>query len=69
MEIDSTGAFINAEILIKAKKNGFTLKEVGVTHYPRQWGSQTGANPKVIFKAFYELLKLYGKLKQKNILI
>ena len=63
MEIDSTGAFINAEILIKAKKNGFTLKEVGVTHYPRQWGSQTGANPKVIFKAFQELFKLRGKLK------
>ena len=63
IEIDSTGAFINAEILIKAKKNGFTLKEVGVTHYPRQWGSQTGANPKVIFKAFYELFKLYEKLK------
>src|SRR3972149_1273264 len=63
IEIESTGAFINAEILIKAKKKGFRIKEVGVTHYPRQWGSQTGANPKVIFKAFQELFKLRGKLK------
>jgi len=63
IDITSTGAFINAEILIKAKKKGFRIKEVGVTHYPRQWGSQTGANLRVILRAFYELFKLRKKLK------
>ena len=63
IDIESTGAFINAEILIKVKKKRFTMTEVGVTHYPRQWGSQTGANPKVIFRAFYDLFKLHQKLK------
>ncbi|OGL42490.1 MAG: cell wall biosynthesis glycosyltransferase [Candidatus Schekmanbacteria bacterium GWA2_38_11] len=63
IDIESTGAFINAEILIKAKKKGFTMTEVGVTHYPRQWGTQTGANPKVIFRAFCDLFKLHQKLK------
>ncbi|MBI5375531.1 MAG: glycosyltransferase family 2 protein [Candidatus Schekmanbacteria bacterium] len=62
VKMESNGAFINAEIHIGAKKKGYTMKEVGVNHYPRQWGTQTGANPRVIFKAFHELYKLRKRL-------
>ncbi len=37
LELKSKVAFINAELLIRAKRMGFTIKETGVTHYPRQW--------------------------------
>lgn len=59
----SEGAFINAEILVGAMRKGYTIKEIGVAHYPRKWGTRTGANMKVILKAFYELFKLRKKLR------
>ena len=34
-----------------------------MSHYPRRFGHLTGANIKVNFKAFRELLKLWWKLK------
>lgn len=66
LEIKSSGAFINAEILIRAMKKGYRMKEVGVNHYPRQWGTQTGAHPKVILRAFSELFKLRDELRSSK---
>jgi len=63
LDLRSNGAFISAELLIKAKKKGFKIKQVGVHHYPRKEGKQTGANIKVILKAFYELFKLWRELR------
>ncbi len=63
LQLQSNLAFINAELLIRAKKKGFTIKETGVTHYPRQWGNQTGANFKVILGTFKELFKLRNELR------
>jgi glycosyltransferase involved in cell wall biosynthesis len=54
IRIESTGALINVEILAKLKKLGCKLVEVGVHHYPRMAGTQTGAKLKVILKAFQE---------------
>jgi len=63
IDLKSNGAFISAELLIKAKKKGLKIKQVGVHHFPRKGGRPTGANIKVIFKAFYELFKLWSDLK------
>jgi len=63
LDLKSNGAFISAELLIKAKKKGFKIRQVGVHHYPRKEGKQTGANIKVILKAFYELFKLWRELR------
>lgn len=60
---ESEGAMINTEMLVKLKRRGTKWVEVPVTHYPRLGGQATGANLKVILKAFKELLKLHGKLK------
>lgn len=60
--IESDGAFAEDELLIKAKQAGFEFAEVGVHHFPREHGSQTGANLKVIFKAFVDLFALWKKL-------
>lgn len=64
----SRGAMINAELAIKAKKYGFKVAQVGVTHYPRLSGKPTGANMKVILKSFLDLFKLWWKLKDQKTL-
>jgi hypothetical protein len=48
----------SAEFLIRAKRAGFKIVEEPVSHYPRVAGRQTGANPRVILRAFRELFKL-----------
>ncbi|OGC92186.1 hypothetical protein A3D85_02755 [Candidatus Amesbacteria bacterium RIFCSPHIGHO2_02_FULL_47_9] len=59
----SRGAFISSEFLIKAKKSGFKIIEIGVHHYPRKTGSGTGANLNVIIKSFVDLFRLWKKLR------
>jgi glycosyltransferase involved in cell wall biosynthesis len=59
----SDGALVNAEILGKARRLGMTVHEVPVTHLPREVGEQTGAKPRVVLRAFYELFQLYGEIK------
>jgi glycosyltransferase involved in cell wall biosynthesis len=58
MELLSTGALIDTEILTRARRRGCTITQVGVHHYPRIAGKATGANPRVILRAFRELFKL-----------
>jgi len=56
------GGMISPELLAKAHKKGFRIAEVGVHHYPRFAGKQTGANLKVIFKSFVDLFRLWRSL-------
>lgn len=59
------GPFINSEFLIKAKKAGFKMAEIGVHHYPRKAGRATGASLKVILSGYSDLIRLYRKVKNK----
>lgn len=63
VELKSVGAMINTELLVRAQKEGYRIKEVPVSHYPRRAGKQTGANLRVIVKAFSELLKMQSSLQ------
>ncbi|HUS52029.1 MAG TPA: glycosyltransferase family 2 protein [Candidatus Bathyarchaeia archaeon] len=56
------GPFISSELLIKAKKAGFKIVELGVRHYPRKEGRATGASLRVGLSGFWELVKLKKKL-------
>jgi len=56
--LESTGALINAELYGRAIRAGFGIREIGVHHYPREAGVQTGAHLSVIFRAFYDLFRL-----------
>ena len=64
MELKSTGALIDAEILGRATRLGCTILDVPVTHLPRTAGEQTGAKPSVIFRAFRELLRLRKDIRR-----
>jgi glycosyltransferase involved in cell wall biosynthesis len=56
--LESTGALINAELYGRAIRAGFGIREIGVHHYPREAGVQTGAHLRVILRAFYDLFRL-----------
>lgn len=56
------GAFISSEFLIKARKYGFKIVEIAVTHYPRTAGKGTGRDIRVIIQSFVDLFRLWRKL-------
>jgi glycosyltransferase involved in cell wall biosynthesis len=66
MPFRSEGAMITTEILAKATKKKLKIVQVGVEHYPRKHGEQTGANFFVIFRAILESLTLFSDIKSKR---
>lgn len=62
IEMHSTGALIDTEILARAQRSGYTITQIGVHHYPRLAGQSTGSNIKVILRAFRELFKLHREI-------
>lgn len=61
--VQAEGAMVNTEMLVKLSKLGIPFVQAPVRHYHRVHGSSTGANPRVIVRAFRELLRLHGKLR------
>jgi len=64
--VQAEGAMVNSEMLVKLHRMGYRFLEVSVRHYPRQHGQATGANLRVIARAFKELLKLYWKIQRTS---
>jgi len=63
IELSSTGALIDAEILARAAGKGYRITQKGVHHYPRTAGKQSGANIRVILRAFKELFGLQRRIR------
>jgi glycosyltransferase involved in cell wall biosynthesis len=66
MELRARGAMISTELMARVIGRGAKIKEVGVHHLPRLAGEQSGANFKVIARAFKELFTLYGELRAER---
>jgi glycosyltransferase involved in cell wall biosynthesis len=64
VEIESRGAMIDTEIMVKLARKGSTIVEVGVTHLPRTAGTARGAKPAVIMRALREVWRMYPKLSR-----
>ena len=64
IKLRSTGALIDAEILARAARAGYTIRTVPVTHLPREAGEQTGSRPAVVLRAFRELLALWRDIRK-----
>lgn len=62
IEIEAIGAFVNTEILVRSRAAGYRIHQVPVTHHRRQYGAQSGANPRVILRAVIELTTLFRAL-------
>lgn len=67
MTLVSGGAMLSAELLIRIQQKGVEIKEVPVTHLPREKGSPTGAKPSVIARAFKELWWIYRNTDLGNV--
>ena len=66
IEMSSTGALIDAEILARAARKGYRITQKGVHHYPRTSGRQSGASIRVVLRAFKELFKLQRRIRRGN---
>lgn len=49
--VESSGAFLSAELLIKSRAVGRSVAEIGVPHHPRVAGRASGADPVVVLRA------------------
>jgi glycosyltransferase involved in cell wall biosynthesis len=66
MELRAHGAMISTELMARLAGRGAKVKEVDVQHLPRLTGEQSGANLKVVARAFKELIALYRELKAER---
>jgi glycosyltransferase involved in cell wall biosynthesis len=64
MALHSEGALINTELLVLARRMHARVVEVPVQHYPRRSGKQTGANPRVVLRAFGELFAFRAEMRK-----
>jgi glycosyltransferase involved in cell wall biosynthesis len=61
--LKSEGSFIDAELIIRAKKLGFEVTQFGVDYFPRTRGSSTLSSPKIIIKVLQEMYALRQELR------
>lgn len=57
IKIKSASAFIDAEMLIGAKRSGFKIAQFPVTHYRRDKGLASGSKPSVIGSTIKDMIK------------
>ena len=55
--LSERGSDPRTELLAGARARGFRIAEVPVTHLAREGGRATGADPRVIAKAFRDLVR------------
>ncbi len=56
--LESNGAFISSELLIKLRRRDVPIVERGVHHYPRTTGYSKGANAGVILRTMRDIVRL-----------
>jgi hypothetical protein len=56
MPLDASGAMISTELLVRCLAQGARLEQIAVRHRPRRAGRQSGTNPRVVARAFRELI-------------
>jgi glycosyltransferase involved in cell wall biosynthesis len=62
VRVESGGAFLSAELLIKIRERGGVIVEQGVPHYPRTAGRASGADPRVVWRAVKDFWALRLRL-------
>jgi len=62
VNLESVGAMVNTELMVKLGRRGVSVVEVGVAHRPRTGGKARGANPRVVATALVELVRMRRKL-------
>lgn len=58
LNLTTDSPFLSAELLIKLRARGERIAQVGVTHYPRAAGTNTGASFRKILRTFRDIGRL-----------
>lgn len=66
LRLDAEGPFLSAELLIKLRARGVRIAQVGVNHFPRTAGQNTGASFRKILRTFRDLARLRWDLWTKR---
>jgi glycosyltransferase involved in cell wall biosynthesis len=64
VSLKSEGSFIDAELVVKAQKYGYSVIQFGVDYFPRTRGVSTLSSPSVIFKILREARSLRREIRQ-----
>jgi len=65
LDLKSEGSLIDAELVVKAIKRGFSVQQIGLDYFPRVHGTSHLSSPGVIVKMMRELIKLYFDMKRR----
>jgi hypothetical protein len=65
IDLSSVDAFVDAELLIKAQRLGYSLTEIGVTHRPRESGL-SGVRTRVILRTIWEMIRFYLQVRVED---
>jgi glycosyltransferase involved in cell wall biosynthesis len=63
VELKSEGSFIDAELIVKAQKFGYTVIQFGTDYFPRTRGVSTLSSPSVIIKILREARSLRREIR------
>lgn len=66
LALESDGAMISTELMARWAATGATWTQVGVHHYPRTAGQQSGGSVRVIFRAMRDVPLLWLKLRREE---
>ena len=66
VELKSEGSFIDAELIVKAQKFGYTVIQFGTDYFPRTRGVSTLSSPAVIKKILGEARQLRREIRDIN---
>jgi glycosyltransferase involved in cell wall biosynthesis len=69
INIASMSAFIDAEMLIRAKRAGFSIAQFPVTHYERTAGEAIGSSPRVIGSTIIDTIKFWLNLEKDSVIL
>jgi glycosyltransferase involved in cell wall biosynthesis len=63
VQLKSEGSFIDAELIIRSSKLGYTITQFGVDYFPRTRGESTLSSPKIILTILREMRQLRSELR------
>lgn len=66
LPLESDGAMVSTELLVRASLAGWRISEVGVHHRPRVAGDPSGGDVRVIARAFRERRALLRRLRSER---
>jgi glycosyltransferase involved in cell wall biosynthesis len=63
LRLESEGSFIDAEFLLRSRKAGASIIQIGVDYFPRSRGASTLSSPRVILGMLRDMLRLRAQLR------